>query len=211
MVGGQGLSAPEDAAVYLVNFDGHAALIDAGTELANGRIVKNIQNCDVPLETIETILLTHCHYDHTGGVNGLRDKLDCQVVIHEAEADYLVNGDSQVTAASWYGATMPPTTVDWRLTGAQTDINLGEKIIQAIHIPGHSPGSVAFIVESDGLKILFGQDVHGPLHPDLKSNRADYVQSLERLKSLEADILCEGHYGIFEGQKDIERFINTFL
>ncbi len=61
------------------------------------------------------------------------------------------------------------------------------------HIPGHSPGSAALTVESEGKLVLFGQDVHGPLNDVLKSNRDDYIHSLEFLLSLDADILCEGH------------------
>ena len=210
-VGGQGLSAPEDAAVYLVNFDGHAALIDAGTGSGTERVIENIQACNIPIETIEYILLTHCHYDHTGGVNSLRSHMDCLVVIHEAEADFLEKGDSEVTGASWYSAVMEPTHIDWRLDGLEIEVQLGHQTIKTFHIPGHSPGSVAFVAESEGLKVLFGQDVHGPLHPGLKSNRDDYEKSLELLKSLQADVLCEGHYGIIKGTNDIDRFINTFL
>ena len=37
-VGGYGLTAPEDAAIYLINFDGHAALVDAGTGRGHKRL-----------------------------------------------------------------------------------------------------------------------------------------------------------------------------
>ena len=40
-VGGYGLTAPEDAAIYLINFDGHAALVDAGG-VANKRVCSTI-------------------------------------------------------------------------------------------------------------------------------------------------------------------------
>jgi glyoxylase-like metal-dependent hydrolase (beta-lactamase superfamily II) len=62
-----------------------------------------------------------------------------------------------------------------------------------------------------GLKILFAQDVHGPLHPDLKSDAALYRRSLKLLLSLEADVLCEGHYGIYRGKPAVAAFIEQFL
>jgi len=88
---------------------------------------------------------------------------------------------------------------------------LGGRIIEAIHIPGHSPGSLAYLTESEGMKVLFGQDVHGPLDSSLLSHREDYLKSLELLISLEADILCEGHYGIFRGKDKVKQFIASFL
>ena len=78
-------------------------------------------------------------------------------------------------------------------------------------MPGHSPGSMVYLVESEAKKILFGQDVHGPLDPLIKSDKAAYKNSLRRLLTLEADILCEGHYGIIEGRQEVSDFISSFL
>jgi len=52
---------------------------------------------------------------------------------------------------------------------------------------------VVYTTESDGLKILFAQDVHGHLHPDLKSDAALYRRSLKLLLTLKVDVLCAGH------------------
>ena len=67
------------------------------------------------------------------------------------------------------------------------------------------------MMESEGLKVLFGQDVHGPLHPSLLSNREDYRRSLQLLLELEADILCEGHFGVYRGKKEVAAFIQKYL
>jgi glyoxylase-like metal-dependent hydrolase (beta-lactamase superfamily II) len=80
-----------------------------------------------------------------------------------------------------------------------------------MHIPGHSPGSMVYVTESEGKKVLFGQDVHGPLDASLLSNREDYLESLRFLLSLGADILCEGHYGVFRGKEEVADFIESFL
>lgn len=210
-VGGSVCTSPEDAAIYLINYGGHAALVDAGCGYAHERLLGNIRECGVSPEQIEYLLITHCHFDHTGGVSLLREQLRCTIVAHELEADYLEQGDNAVTAASWYGALIRPFAVDRRLSGAQEELSLGGRIIKAIHVPGHSPGSVVYLTESEGLKVLFAQDVHGPLAPSLLSNRKEYLHSLKLLISLEADILCEGHYGIYRGEKEVTRFIRTFL
>ena len=58
---------------------------------------------------------------------------------------------------------------------------------------------------------MFAQDVHGPLHPSLLSNANDSQASLQRLIDLDADVLCEGHYGIYKGRQDIVRFVRSFM
>ena len=210
-VGGGQLTAPEDAAIYLINFNGHAALVDAGSGRAQPRLMDNIRACGVDPEQIEYLLLTHCHFDHTGGAQALREQLRCRIVAHALETPFLERGNNTVTAATWYGATLAPVQVDRQLSGAREEIVLGGRVIEALHTPGHSPGSVVYATESDGLKILFAQDVHGPLHPDLLSDAALYRRSLKLLLSLEADVLCEGHYGIYRGKPAVAAFIRQFL
>lgn len=210
-VGGPQLTAPQDAAIYLINFDAHAALIDAGCGRANDTLLRNIEAAGVKPEAIELLLITHCHFDHTGGAKWLRERLGCAVVMHELDALYLEVGDHEVTAASWYGSRLEACVVDRKLAGSEEDIHLGERTIRTVHIPGHSPGSVAYVTTSAGQKIVFAQDVHGPLHPSLLSNAADYQASLQRLIDIDADVLCEGHYGIYKGRQDIVRFVRSFM
>ena len=164
-VGGGQLTAPEDAAIYLLNFGGHAALVDAGGGRAQGQLIANIHACGVKPAQIEYLLLTHCHFDHTGGAAALKSLIGCRIVAHALEAPFLEQGDNTVTAATWYGTTLPPFQVDHKILGAEEGIFLGGRVIQALHTPGHSPGSMVYVTESEGLKILFAQDVHGPIAP----------------------------------------------
>jgi glyoxylase-like metal-dependent hydrolase (beta-lactamase superfamily II) len=210
-IGGYGLTNPEDAAVYLIAFGPHAALVDAGCGPSVATILANIEAAGVRPEQIEALLLTHCHFDHTGGASTLRRLLGCPVIAHDADAGFIERGDDQVSAATWYGAHLDPCVVDRRLRGASEDILLGDRAITALHIPGHSPGSVAYLTASAGQSVVLAQDVHGPLHPSLLSSRRDYQASLQRLLDLHADILCEGHYGMFIGKDAVARFIRSFL
>jgi glyoxylase-like metal-dependent hydrolase (beta-lactamase superfamily II) len=210
-VGGGSLTSPEDAAVYLVRSDERAALIDAGCGFSQNQLFQNIEACGVALDRMEYLLITHCHFDHTGGAQAVKDRTGCKIVAHEMEAGFLEEGDQGVTAAKWYGAFLETLHVDMRLKGEHQDIWIGQKRIEAFHVPGHSPGSVVYVTESEGLKVLFGQDVHGPLDASLLSNRDDYRRSLKLLLSLQADVLCEGHYGVFRGKDEVADFIGSFL
>ena len=58
-IGGAGLSAPEDAAVYLVAIDGHGALIDAGCGGSVSQLLANAEACGVPGADLRDLYLTH--------------------------------------------------------------------------------------------------------------------------------------------------------
>lgn len=210
-IGGPGLTDAEDAAVYLVAIGEHAALIDAGCGRSVDRLLANATACGVGHDALNDLLLTHCHFDHTGGAAELQARLALRVAMHALDAPYVEAADPVVTAAAWYGAALQPFCPDRLLEGATEDLLIGDRRIQAIHIPGHSPGSVVYLLESDGRKILFGQDVHGPLHPSLKSDPVAYRHSLQLLIGLAADTLCEGHFGIIEGPGRVNRFIRQYL
>ena len=202
---------PDDAAIYLIRFGEKAALIDAGCGNAHEKLVENISAVVPPEVAIEYLLLTHCHYDHTGGAAAARKKYGCAIAAHQLDAVYLEKGDSRVTAASWYGTRMEPLQIDYRIGGSKEILKIGSGEITAYHCPGHSPGSLVFTVEIEGRRILFGQDVHGPLDTSLLSNPQDYKSSLSFLLELNADILCEGHFGVYQGKEEIERFIRSYL
>lgn len=210
-VGGSGLTAPEDAAIYLVRFGEAAALIDAGCGRGVQKLCTHVARVVPKPVAITHLFLTHCHFDHTGGAEEVRKRLGCKVVAHQLDAVFLEKGDRNVTAAAWYGEHVAPLRVDHKIEGAQELIPVGSGGITAFHCPGHSPGSVVYVADIDSQRILFGQDIHGPLHPDLLSDRSDYLRSLRFLLELNADILCEGHFGVFRGRKEIRRFIESYL
>ncbi len=210
-VAGTGLTTADDAAGYLIKIGAAAALIDAGGGAATDKLLANIRDCGVNPEDLVYLFLTHCHYDHTGGAAALQKLLPLKIVAHALDAPYLEKGDNEVTAASWYGAGIDPVVIDLKWPGASQTFSLGDRPLVGYHTPGHSPGSAVYVMESAGLKVLFGQDVHGPLHPSLLSNRTDYRRSLHLLLDLEADILCEGHYGVYRGKKEVAAFIRRFL
>ena len=210
-VGGAEYTTVEDAAVYLVCFGDKAVLVDAGCGNATEALFDNISEALPPEVEIEYLLLTHCHYDHTGGAEATRNRYDCKIVAHRLDAIYLENGDNTVTAAGWYGAQMNPLKIDHKIKGKVESLQVGRGKLTAYHCPGHSPGSLVYVTQIDSNCVLFGQDVHGPLEASFLSNREDYLRSLKFMLGLNADILCEGHFGIYRGKENISRFIQSFL
>ena len=210
-VGGDGLTGGGDAAAYLIRIGDQAALIDAGTGSRHKRLAANIEACLPSEVSLTYLILTHCHFDHTGGAAAVRAAFNCRIVAHALDAVYLEAGESDVTAASWYGSTMEPLAVDIKLEGDRCVIPVGTGELTAIHWPGHSPGSLVVTVRLGSELVLFGQDVHGPIHPALLSDMSAYQASLQRILDLDADLLLEGHYGIIEGRGPVQDFIRSFM
>jgi glyoxylase-like metal-dependent hydrolase (beta-lactamase superfamily II) len=210
-VGGRGLTDQMDAAIYLARFGEKAALIDAGSGRDHEQLIKNIAECLGPNVQLEYLLLTHCHFDHAGGAQAVRDEYGCRIVAHELDAIYLESGDNRVTAAAWHGARLEPFAVDIKLQGQESPLVIGNGTVTAIHCPGHSPGSVVYTTDIDGQLVLFGQDVHGPIHSELLSDEKQYLDSLARLLNLQADLLLEGHFGVIETKQEVREFIQSCI
>ena len=106
---------------------------------------------------------------------------------------------------------MNPLKIDCIIKDMAETFQVGNGQVIAHHCPGHSPGSVVYLIKLGSVKVLFGQDVHGPLDPSLLSDHDDYRDSLNFMLDLDADILCEGHFGIYRGKEKVKEFIGSFL
>lgn len=179
----------ENVKSFLVLGGRRAALIDTGMGIGDIRAVVEART-SLPVVVINS----HAHWDHIGG-NELFD----EIWIHEAEADGLA-GVSNEILRDWFGphnmrgplpghvdlttVAYPPTPPTGTLTGGE-EIDLGDRTLEVIHSPGHSPGGIALWDERN--RILFTTDVAYPCmllvhdREDLKT----YHVSLERLAALD--------------------------
>lgn len=211
LIGGANISYPEDAAVFIVDFGGELVMIDSGAGSSFDILVKNIEEVGLDPQTISTLILTHCHIDHIGSAPYFRNKFGCTLIAHNLDADAIEQGDSRLTAASLYGTTFPPTPVDTRLRGEIEIMTFGDEELHCIHTPGHTPGSISLYLDRAEKRILFGQDIHGPFSPNFRSDIEKWKESMKKLLDLEADILCEGHFGIFRSKYKVKRYIEGYL
>ncbi len=120
-------------------------------------------------------------------------------------------GDPIRPAANWYDIDLPKVEVTHSLPRADESLHFTGGDLRLIHTPGHTPGSMVALLDDAGTRVLFGQDIHGPFNTDFGSDIRAWRRSMELLLALEADILCEGHYGIFRGAAEVRRFIESQL
>ncbi len=210
-VGGNGLSYAEDCCVYLVEGDRDSALIDAGAGKSAPVLIGNMQKSGIDIKSIKYIIATHGHIDHIGGLKALQEGLQAQVVAHHLELPAVQEGLAHLTAASWYGVNYQPVTVDRVLYKAQESVQVGNMKLVCVHTPGHTQGGISVYVDIAGVRVLFGQDIHGPFNREWGSDLKQWRTSMEALLDLNADILCEGHFGIYQPAAAVRKYIEGYL
>ena len=95
---------------------------------------------------------------------------------------------------------------------AQGDIvDLGDRHFEVLHVPGHSPGSLALWEAASGT-LLSGDAVYdGPLVADLYHSHAeDYLDTMGRLRELPVRVVHGGHYPSF-GADRYRTLIDDYL
>jgi glyoxylase-like metal-dependent hydrolase (beta-lactamase superfamily II) len=211
LIGGPGISRSEDATSFIIDFKQELVMIDAGAGGSTSSLIRNIEATGLDPARISHLILTHCHIDHIGSAAQFRDRFDCRIVIHEMDARAVEEGDAVRTAANWYQTDFPPTPVDVKLKGSRGTQTFGLESLHWVHTPGHTPGSIALYMDRGETRTLFGQDIHGPFFPAFGSNKDQWRHSMGILLELKADILCEGHFGIFQPNDKVEAYINKYL
>jgi len=99
---------------------------------------------------IKHILNTHGHFDHLMGNSYAEKKWDLKCRIHPGDLP-LVEQASQ--HAMFFGITMPRPAMAVALLRDEV-ITFGSSALRYFHVPGHSPGSVAFYSEQDGILVV---------------------------------------------------------
>jgi glyoxylase-like metal-dependent hydrolase (beta-lactamase superfamily II) len=173
---------------------------------------------DMTLADIDLILNTHIHFDHTAGNAAIKNASNAQILIHADEAHYfekpellferelapiieIILGKEHIDEVMKrfmheFTGPGPYAGVDRRLEDNDI-IELGEGLdLKVIHLPGHTPGSVGFYWQEEG--ILFagdamqgvcGHDGGLPIIDDL----AAYEKSLERVQQMPLKVLVNSH------------------
>ena len=211
LVGGPNISLSEDATVFVIDFSGELVMIDAGAGRSARTLVRNIEAAGLDPAKISTLILTHCHIDHIGAAPYFREAFGCRLAAHELDTRAIEEGDPVMTAANWYETEFPPTPIDIRIRGDHEILNCGGEELHVLHTPGHTPGSLCLYLDREGKRVLFGQDIHGPFLPSFGSDVSRWRKSMEKLLALDADILCEGHFGIFQTKEQVSKYIRNYL
>src|SRR3954449_11356517 len=192
LVGGPGLTAEHDALAYLVDCGGgQAVLVDCGTDA--DRLLANVAAAGFAPEALLGVLATHGPVDHLAAAPALVDAGSGGVWLPEAEPAGVRRGDPLTTGAYLYGRQARPVPVAQELTDDGL-LRFGARTIEVVTTPGHSPGSVTYLLECAGTRVaLLGDALWGGYHPRLGSDLDAWEDTLARLLTLECDAFSFGH------------------
>jgi len=140
-------------------------------------------------DQINTIVLTHCHFDHTARIKEISHMCKAKVAIHKYDARGLV--DDIQSLSMHFGARSPGIAPDIVL--ADGDF-IGD--LKVLHTPGHTPGSICLYSERD-LVLFSGDTVFSDgcfgRYDFPGGSRTELARSLDRLSLLDVEGLYPGH------------------
>ena len=165
------LGGLEPAAAYVIETTTGLVLVDAGLRSDASLIKSQLEHLGLDWKQIRAILITHAHGDHSGGAERLRTETRARVYAGRGDAEVLRAGgprEAIFSAFSLPGGQLHTTTIDVELTGNES-IEFGDTRIKAMATPGHTPGSVCYLMEREGVRTLFTGDVISSLVGDQTS------------------------------------------
>ena len=207
LVGGNsfGLSHGFDSNIYAVDCGDEIVMIDAGAGRGTDNIIDNMKEDGLDISRLSKILLTHSHSDHAGGAADFINRFDCNICVSEEEADFIESGDDKdfsLDIAKRSGLYSP----DYKFQNCEVSLRLkntdkikcGDHTFTAISIPGHSKGSIAFLIDLPGGRAIFtGDSVNADgvicLLNCEGSELSDYRKNIDRFSGLKVNMLFPGH------------------
>lgn len=153
------------------------AIIDAGFDPS--KVLEKINK----IHTTQYMFInTHCHYDHVGF---LRDHQKVEIAMQTLDAQAIENADSERILYDLFENGLKPVKISRKLEDNDR-IDLGGLLLEVIHTPGHTPGSMC-LYEPDSKSLFSGDTVFkdGVGRTDFAGGSVDDLrQSVEKLVRL---------------------------
>ena len=212
--------------LYLVKGETYA-IIEGGVSGVTYPFLEQLSQLNVPPETVSHLVILHSHFDHMMVFPTLKGRypwmkivssdLNRAIFTSEKILAKIFDSDRKITLAlkeremiSEAPNLTPPTFFPLDIIvqeGTVLDLGKGMKM-EFLEIPGHSPDCLGAFLEDEG--VLFCSDGAGFYTPPdfFRPNywyRLDEAEkSIDKMKAIDPDILCRGHYGAMLG-KDLAR------
>jgi Zn-dependent hydrolases, including glyoxylases len=150
-------SFPLEINAFLVKTEDKNILIDTGNGV---KLFENLRLLEVPEDKIDVILLTHLHGDHIGGMmkDGKAAFPNAELYVAKAEYDYWMSKEDNAQIRTIFDSYKSKLHLFEPEELGSEKPNIFEGF-QGIKAYGHTPGHTAFMLESEGEKLLIWGDI----------------------------------------------------
>jgi glyoxylase-like metal-dependent hydrolase (beta-lactamase superfamily II) len=193
---------------YLFEQDRELTLVDTLFDADGERVLDCIRRIGRSPGNLKHIALTHAHRSHLGGLARLKRLTGALVCAHEWEAD-IIAGERLAQPVS-LRPQGPLSTYPMRIGLAlgrprhmpcpvDRSLREGDQVgpLRVVHIPGHTPGHLAFHWDQRGVLAVGDAVATWPRidagWPGFNLNEGQYRASLKRLAQIEAEVIAVGH------------------
>lgn len=178
---------------YFIENDGKGILIDAGTKGSAKKILEFLKSNSFKLDTV---LITHYHMDHRGGLARVHSALKPKIYVPDLEVD-VVKGKEKPKSSNTFmskmvGSIAHPEPVEDVLPASK----FKSDSIEVIETHGHTPGSTSYFLKEKG--ILFVGDALVNSNGELKINKT-FTQDFDEAEKSRKTILESGAKLILSG------------
>ena len=215
--------------LYLVKGETYA-IIEGGVSGIAYLFLQQLSQLNVSPEAISHLVILHSHFDHMMVFPVLKERYPWMKIVtsdlnratfsSERVVAKIFDSDRKITLAlkergmiSEAPTLQPYTFFPLDITvheGSVLDLGKGVKM-KFLEIPGHSPDCVGAFLEDEGL--LFCSDGAGfytpPdfFRPNYWYRLDDAEKSLDKIKAIDPEILCRGHYGAMIGKELVRKHL----
>lgn len=185
-------AGPFDSNIFLVREGDTNVLIDAGSGFYNSGVENEIRKF-LGDSSLDGIILTHEHFDHSGGAKYLSNAFDAHLFASPECARALRESNDQLTGAFLFGAHMEPIL---DIIEIGSELKIAEIDFEVISTPGHAPGLISLITEDDR-KLFCGDLIFcdgGVGRWDLPGGNLDqHRHSINSMKEWKISSIYPGH------------------
>ncbi len=179
-------------------------LIDGVVAQSAPQIAANVAALGFKMTDVKYLLNSHAHFDHAGGLAGLKLRSGAQMVASAADKPFLEAGD--IGHGPSGGMKFPPVRVD-RVVRDRERLRLGDIMLTAVLTPGHSPGCTSWKMRTKGkdgvMRNVFfhcsatiaGQSLKPEAYPGMVGN---FGRTFAKLEGEKADVFLANHENFFD-------------